>query len=125
MRITQTNFYKKLLGRLGEKKAEKFLKRKKYKIIERNYRTKFAECDLIALYGNLLVFVEVKTRSSIAYGNPADAVDYNKQRKYVKLAEYYLMVNNEYKNCSVRFDVVEILNDDINHLEGAFYADDV
>ena len=113
------------MGRLGEKKAEKFLKRKKYKIIERNYRTKFAECDLIALYGNLLVFIEVKTRSSIAYGNPADAVDYNKQRKYVKLAEYYLMVNNEYKNFSVRFDVVEILNDDINHLEGAFYADDV
>ncbi|MBR3863540.1 MAG: YraN family protein [Clostridia bacterium] len=125
MRITQTDFYKKLLGRLGEKKAEKFLKRKRYKIIEKNYKTKFAECDLIALYANLLVFIEVKTRSSVAYGNPADAVDFNKQKKYVKLAEYFLACNNEYKNHSVRFDVIEILNDEINHIEGAFYADDL
>ena len=125
MRITQTDFYKKLLGRLGEKKAEKFLKRKRYKIIEKNYKTKFAECDLIALYANLLVFIEVKTRSSVAYGNPADAVDFNKQKKYVKLAEYFLACNNEYKNFAVRFDVIEILNDEINHIEGAFYADDL
>ena len=113
------------MGRLGEKKAEKFLKRKKYKIIERNYKTKFAECDLIALYGNLIVFVEVKTRSSVSYGNPADAVDFNKQRRYVKLAEYIIACNSEYKNFAVRFDVVEILNVEINHIEGAFYADDV
>ena len=125
MRITQTDFYKKLLGRLGEKKAEKFLKRKKYKIIEKNFKTKFAECDLIALYGNLLVFIEVKTRSSVIYGNPADAVGFNKQKKYVKLAEYFLACNSEYKDRSVRFDVIEILNDEINHIEGAFYADDL
>ena len=121
MRITQTDFYKKLLGRIGEKKAEKFLRKKRYKIIEKNYKTKFAECDLIALYGNLLVFIEVKTRSSVAYGNPADAVDFNKQRKYVKLAEYFIACNSEYKNFAVRFDVVEVLNDEINHIEGAFY----
>ena len=125
MRITQTNFYKKLLGRLGEKKAEKFLRKKKYKIIERNYTTKFAECDLIALYGNLLVFIEVKTRSSVAFGAPADAVDLKKQRKYVKLAEYFIMMNGEYKNYSVRFDVVEILNDSVNHIENAFYVDEL
>lgn len=124
MRITQTDFYKKLLGRLGEKRAERFLKKKRYKILEKNYVTKFAECDLIALYGNLLVFIEVKTRSSITYGNPADAVDFNKRKKYVRLAEYYLAVNSGYKNCSVRFDVIEVLNDEINHIEGAFYADD-
>lgn len=125
MRITQTNFYKKLLGRLGEKKAEKFLRKKKYKIIEKNYTTKFAECDLIALYGNLLVFIEVKTRSSVAFGTPADAVDLKKQRKYVKLAEYFIMMNDEYKNYSVRFDVVEILNDSVNHIENAFYVDEL
>ena len=84
MRITQTDFYKKLLGRIGEKKAEKFLRKKRYKIIEKNYKTKFAECDLLALYGTLLVVIEVKTRSSVAYGNPADAVDFNNQRKYRK-----------------------------------------
>ena len=125
MRITQTNFYKKLLGRLGEKKAEKLLRKKKYKIIEKNYTTKFAECDLIALYGNLLVFIEVKTRSSVAFGTPADAVDLKKQRKYVKLAEYFIMMNDEYKNYSVRFDVVEILNDSVNHIENAFYVDEL
>ena len=125
MRIAQTNFYKKLLGRLGEKKAEKFLRKKKYKIIEKNYTTKFAECDLIALYGNLLVFIEVKTRSSVAFGTPADAVDLKKQRKYVKLAEYFIMMNDEYKNYSVRFDVVEILNDSVNHIENAFYVDEL
>lgn len=125
MRITQTDFYKKLLGRLGEGKAEKFLRKKKYKIIEKNYKTKFAECDLIALYGNLLVFIEVKTRSSIAYGNPADAVDVAKQRKYVKIAEYFLMMNEKYKDFAVRFDVIEVLNDEVNHIEGAFFTDEL
>ena len=125
MRITQTQFYKKLLGRIGEKSAGKYLRKKGYKIIEKNYTTKIGEVDLIALYGDLLVFIEVKTRSSTQYGNPSDAVDYNKQRKYVLLCESYLLLHKEYKNKCVRFDVVEVLNGEINHIENAFYADDV
>ena len=125
MRITQTEFYKKLLGRIGERSACKFLKKKKYKIIEKNYTTKIGEADLIALYGDLLVFIEVKTRSSVAYGQPGDAVEYNKQRKYVLLAEQYLLNHKEYSNKCVRFDVIENLNGQINHIENAFYADDV
>lgn len=125
MRITQTDFYKKLLGRLGEQSASKYLAKKKYKIIEKNFTTKVGEVDLIALYGDLLVFIEVKTRSSTAYGNPAEAVDYNKQRKYVLLAEQYVFMHPEHNKRSIRFDVVEILNEQINHIEGAFYADDV
>ena len=125
MRITQTDFYKKLLGRLGEQSASKYLTKKKYKIIEKNFTTKVGEVDLIALYGDLLVFIEVKTRSSTAYGNPAEAVDYNKQRKYVLLAQQYVFMHPEHNKWSIRFDVVEILNEQINHIEGAFYADDV
>ncbi len=125
MRITQTQLYKKLLGRVGEKNAGKYLRKKGYKIIEKNYTTKIGEVDLIALYGDLLVFIEVKTRSSTAYGNPRDAVDYHKQRKYVLLAKEYLMVKKEYRERPVRFDVIEILNGDINHIESAFFADDV
>lgn len=125
MRITQTDFYKKLLGRLGEQSASKYLAKKKYKVIEKNFTTKVGEVDLIALYGDLLVFIEVKTRSSTAYGNPAEAVDYNKQRKYVLLAEQYVFMHPEHNKRSIRFDVVEILNEQINHIEGAFYADDV
>ena len=125
MRITQTQFYKKLLGRIGEGKAQKYLRKKGYKIIEKNYTTKLGEVDLIALYGDLLVFIEVKTRTSTAYGNPADAVDYFKQKKYVLLAENYLAFNKDHKNKAVRFDVVEVLNNEINHIEGAFYADDI
>jgi putative endonuclease len=81
--------------------------------------------DLIALYGDLLVFIEVKTRSNVIYGNPADAVDYNKQRKYVLMAEGYLMINPSYRDKCVRFDVIEVLNGEINHIESAFFADDV
>ena len=97
-----------MLGSFGEKVAAKFLRKNGYKIIERNYTNKIGEVDLIALYGNLLVLIEVKTRSNIIYGNPADAVDYNKQRKYVLMA-----------------DVIEVLNGEINHIESAFFADDV
>ena len=125
MRITQTQFYKKLLGGIGEKSAGKYLRKKGYKIIEKNYTTKIGEVDLIALYGDLLVFIEVKTRSSTAYGNPGDAVDYFKQKKYVLLAKEYLMVKKEYREKPIRFDVVEILNGEINHIESAFFADDV
>ena len=81
--------------------------------------------DLIALYGDLLVFIEVKTRSNVIYGNPADAVDCNKQRKYVLMAEGYLMINPSYRDKCVRFDVIEVLNGEINHIESAFFADDV
>lgn len=119
MRITQTKFYKKLLGNLGERKACKFLKKKGYRVIQKNWVTKFGEVDLIALYKDLIVFIEVKTRSSITYGNPREAVDFYKQNKYIKMAEYYLLVNN-IKDKNVRFDVVEILNDEINHIENAF-----
>lgn len=108
------------MGRSGERQAEKFLKQNKYKIIQKNYTTKFGEADLIALYKDLIVFIEVKTRTSQAYGMPSDAVDRTKRSRYIKIAEYYLLTHEEYRDYCVRFDVIEILNDKINHIKDAF-----
>ena len=123
MQIAPKNFYKKLLGLSGEARAEKFLKKKGYKIIEKNYSSKFAEVDLIALYGDFLVFIEVKTRSSDKYGMPREAVGKAKRQKYYAMAELYLQKHYEFCEKYVRFDVVEILADEINHIENAFDCD--
>ena len=73
MQIAQKNFYKKLLGRVGEKKACAFLKDNGYKILETNYRTPFGEIDIIVEIDKITVFVEVKTRSNENYGFPCEA----------------------------------------------------
>jgi putative endonuclease len=78
------------LGRAGELKAAEFLKKAGYKIIKKNYRTPFGEIDIIALDGETLVFVEVKTRSSDDYGAPSEAVNQKKQEKYVRTALSFL-----------------------------------
>ena len=123
MRIAQTEFYKKFLGRSGERRAEKFLKKKGFKIIEKNYRISFGEADLIALYRDLLIFIEVKTRSYESFGTPAEAVGYKKQKTYEKLAAYFLKTHTEYENFAVRFDVIEVSGDEINHIESAFICE--
>ncbi|HDH53078.1 MAG TPA: YraN family protein, partial [Nitrospirae bacterium] len=69
------------LGQKGEELAVKYLRKKGYKIIKQNYKTKIGEIDIIANDGGTLVFVEVKTRESIAYGMPFEAVNSYKRRK--------------------------------------------
>ena len=71
----------RLIGIDGEKAAEKYLKDKNYKIIDTNFRTRFGEVDIIAKDGEFIVFVEVKTRGEKSFGNPMEAVNYDKQRK--------------------------------------------
>ena len=82
MQIAQKNFYKKLLGRAGEKLAVDFLKKKGFKILKTNYKTVVGEIDIIAQDREYIVFIEVKTRSSDNYGLPREAVDRKKQEKY-------------------------------------------
>ena len=121
MHIAQKDFYKKLLGRLGETQAEKYLKKVGYKILEKNYKTNIGEIDIIAKEKEVIVFVEVKTRSSNNYGNPSQAVDKKKQKKYQKVAQEYLVKSGQMdKNC--RFDVVEIENKKINLIKDAFWC---
>ena len=108
-------------GKLGEKMALKYIISKGGKIIERNYRTKMGEVDLIAKLNGELVFVEVKGRSNINYGYPSEAVNYKKKRKITSVAKYYIL-DNSLENLSIRFDVIEIYFNEkkINHIVNAF-----
>lgn len=116
----------KALGQKGEDIAAKYLTKKGYTIIRRNFRTKTSEIDIIAKKDDTLCFVEVKTRSSVEYGTPCQAVDYYKQKKIIRGAMAY--VSNTGDDCTVRFDVIEVYHNKkallfkykINHIPDAF-----
>ena len=109
----------KIKGNKGEEIASNFLKKNKYKILERNYSNKIGEIDIIAEKNGVIVFVEVKERETLAFGRPIEAVDGRKQNKIRQTAEVYLM--SKRKNwVETRFDVVEILGEEVNLIENAF-----
>lgn len=95
-------------GLEGENVAVAFLKKNGYKILERNYRTKFGEIDIIAKKEKSIVFIEVKTRSSDSFGSPAEAVDNKKLTKIINVASQYIQ-RNRFENYPVRFEVVSIV----------------
>jgi len=108
---------KLLLGRSGEAMAAKFLQKKGYKIITKNYRCRFGEIDIIAQDKNTLVFVEVKARSGARYGMGYESVRPDKQAKLVKTAQHFMAENGE---APARFDVVSIDDGEITHIIDAF-----
>jgi putative endonuclease len=95
------------LGDAGEDLAAAALKKQGYKILERNYTTPLGEIDLIARHRGELVFIEVKTRKSLRFGEPQDAVSAAKQARLRKLADYYLK-RKRLGEVPMRFDVVAI-----------------
>ncbi|MEW6659408.1 MAG: YraN family protein [Thermodesulfobacteriota bacterium] len=95
------------LGDAGEDLAAAALKKQGYKILERNYTTPLGEIDLIARHGGEVVFIEVKTRKSLRFGEPQDAVSPPKQARLRRLADYYLK-QKRLGEVPVRFDVVAI-----------------
>jgi len=111
------------LGKRGEELAAKFLIRKKYKILARNWRDRGGEIDIVARDGGTLVFVEVKTRASDSFAQPVESVGYRKQDKLRRLAERYI-AQQDLANCQARFDVISIIDQGgkpaIEHLENAF-----
>jgi putative endonuclease len=111
------------LGDRGEDLAAAALKKQGYKILERNYRTPLGEIDLICRHRGVLVFVEVKTRTSNRFGPGQDAVHHAKQARLRKLADYYLK-HKRLGEVAVRFDVVGILwgegEPQIEVIQGAF-----
>ena len=111
------------LGKKGEQLAVDFLLKNGYKIIERNYRFDKAEVDIIAQIKDILAIVEVKTRSSIDFGNPQDFVKPKQIQRLVKAVDQYVTVNS--LDVEVRFDIIAIIkennNFNIEHLENAFY----
>ncbi|HNR04830.1 MAG TPA: YraN family protein [Bacillota bacterium] len=114
----------KILGAFGENKACEYLEECGYRVLERNFACRTGEIDIIALEGEIIAFIEVKTRSSERYGLPAEAISRNKQNKLVTAALYY-MQRNGYQNRMCRFDVMEIIIDGednyrINLIKDAF-----
>jgi putative endonuclease len=97
------------LGEKGENLAAKFLQKKGYKIIEQNYKTRIGEIDIIAMDGETLVFVEVKTRENLYYGRPFESVTRHKRRKILNVAMLYLKRLKAVPPC--RFDIVSVYHD--------------
>ncbi|MBI4847877.1 MAG: YraN family protein [Nitrospirae bacterium] len=96
----------KTLGEKGEGLAAAFLKKKGYSIIEQNYKNSIGEIDIIAKDDDTLVFIEVKTRESIEFGLPFEAVNNRKRRKIANVALLYLKRFDDLPQC--RFDVLSI-----------------
>lgn len=94
-------------GKLGEDLACKYLQNNGYKIIERNFEARQGEIDIIAIDKNELVFIEVKTRTTLRYGNPIEAVNENKQKHLIKTIKYYLY-SRHLEEEFIRVDVIEI-----------------
>jgi putative endonuclease len=114
----------KILGDLGESTACKYLEDIGYSIIERNFSCRAGEIDIIAFEGDTIVFIEVKTRASEAFGMPSEAVSDTKQKKLVKAALYYMQKKKLFNYMS-RFDVIEVIMDEesncqINIIKDAF-----
>ena len=112
------------LGRLGEDVACRYLADRGFTIEERNWRTRNGEIDVIATKGKLTVFVEVKARRTLAFGEPEESVDARKIRKLRGLASEYLSEHGA--TGELRFDVISVVVDkdgaasEVRHIPGAF-----
>jgi putative endonuclease len=109
-------------GVQGERAAESYLRRKGYRVLERNLRTRLGEIDLVCRDRNTIVFVEVKARMPNEYARPDQSVGTRKQAKLRRLVEQYL-VTHRMEESDVRLDVVSVVLDPagpaIEHIEGA------
>lgn len=110
-----------LLGNLGEDYAVKYLIKNGYTILERNYRCKFGEIDIITKHGHTLVFVEVKARRSTNFGYPVEAITKIKQKHIYNTARHYL-VSSKIRYSDIRIDAIEVYvqkkSIKINHIRG-------
>jgi len=111
------------IGQKGENIASNFLQKKGYKILVKNYRYRKNEIDLIAQKDDLLVFVEVKLRSSLAYGMPEESLSEAQKKRIIETAETYIFEEN-WQN-DIRFDIMAISDFgrtyQIHHFEDAFF----
>ncbi len=109
-------------GQTGEEQATQFLAQHGYRILARNFATPQGELDIVAQDKNTLVFVEVKARASMAFGGPLLAVTPAKQKRLALAATQYIKAKCP-KFDSIRFDVVCVLPDTIEHVPNAFIPD--
>jgi putative endonuclease len=112
-------------GKYGEELAAEHIKANGYLIIERNFRAgKIGEIDIIAKKDEFICFIEVKTRKSVYFGKPCEAVNWKKQANIKRVAQMFLKLSGA-ENCNIRFDIVEVLKKEsetahINIIENAF-----
>lgn len=106
-------------GNIGENMAVAFLEEKGYNIIQRNFYKKSGEIDIIAENDSFLIFVEVKYRKNLKNGYPREAVDFRKQEKIRNTALLFMSELGKIEK-AIRFDVIEIIDDKIEHIENAF-----
>ena len=121
---------KRITGSEGEKAAIDILQRNSFIIIEKNFRfSRLGEIDIIAQDGEYICFIEVKSRSSLAFGQPSEAVTRRKMDNIIRLSQIYLK-KHHLENANVRFDIIEIIYKkshdnfivlDSNIIKNAFY----
>lgn len=112
-------FGNKHIGKLGEDIASKHILNNGYTLLERNFRSKHGEIDIIAKDGKFLVFIEVKTRKGTKFGYPREAVNWFKQNKIKNIAGLYLSKKKLWNN-SIRFDIVEVILDEFDQVKSVF-----
>lgn len=117
--MTENRLNKRSVGDIYERVAAAFLVYSGYRIIERNFRTRVSEIDIIAEDGGVLCFVEVKYRHGTRYGTPAESVNIRKRQRITAAARQYAAINRLY-NRKMRFDVVEIQGRKIRIIRDAF-----
>ena len=110
------------IGTEEEALAAEFLEGRGYRIVERNFRCRLGEIDLIARDGSVLVFIEVKYRKTGAYGDPAEAVDARKQARILRTARYYMTRYHISEDTPCRFDVVAVLGSNVRLIRDAFWC---
>lgn len=113
---------KRQVGTQYESMAVQYLTEAGYHILERNFRCRTGEIDIIAKDGAYLVFVEVKYRASAACGSALEAVDYRKQQSILRVAQYYMVSHGYGTQTNCRFDVVAIQGTEIMLIQNAFGA---
>ncbi|NLL56866.1 MAG: YraN family protein [Clostridiales bacterium] len=109
------------VGVSGEQMALEYLEAKNYQIISTNVFYPVGELDIVAKDGQTLVFVEVRTRQDNLFGHPLETLTKVKQQKIIKASRRYIM-EYKIKASSFRYDVIAILNNNIEHITNAFYA---
>lgn len=110
---------RKRLGAVGETLAARYYEQQGFVVLDRNWRCRAGELDLVVRRERLLVFAEVKLRSSLAFGHPAEAVTRTKQRRIRSLALLWLREHDEHAD-DVRFDVVTVLGGRVEVVPDAF-----
>lgn len=116
------NLSRQVLGKKGEDIATQYLRKKGYRIVDRNFKKSYGELDIIALDGSTLVFIEVKTRVGREFGLPEESVTPRKLREVIYTATYYKHLHPELPD-ALRIDVIAIELDDsdrvvyFNHIE--------